>query len=381
MLPASQFQHIIGDFGRTSEAYARHAGRALSLLSESRRGTILQKFCRYKLSTLHPDSKFEEPAVGSRCDGRRRSANQSEWDFTMDGRRIECKSGQMSWDRHLKCWRVCFHRIKFPLPGVRDCASFDDLYLTIFSPDSLHIIKHDFRMGVSTSGKRTESSGHCIYVNAPKDEECWCSARSQILRKLLTSCTLVAHVDLAVSELSNWFPHQVTSLSVPQDHAYEGVPLVGMSNALRGLRIEKIALKVDRSLHPNSSFLLSDRRVDWIRDGVGVEVKASQMYFNFSRQTWVCKFQGIKYASKCGFDHTYFDELWLAIYSPCGIHFLKHPGGTAHFVDNGLQEQDSGKVIVVSAPKYVLDVREALKKMLEKMEAWGCQLFAEVLWD
>ena len=71
-----------------------------------------------------------------------------------------------------------------------DEPPFDDLYLTLFSPDSLHIIKHDLQTGVSTVGKRTGSNGHVIVVQAARMQECW--PRLPCLKYLTSSWLQVA---------------------------------------------------------------------------------------------------------------------------------------------------------------------------------------------
>ena len=91
MLNASQFQHILRQPDLTSAAYVGHAGYELSVLSGTRRGKILEQFCKKELARLNPNSKVAEPAEGTRRDGTRRSAYHAEYDFTLDGRKIECK--------------------------------------------------------------------------------------------------------------------------------------------------------------------------------------------------------------------------------------------------------------------------------------------------
>ena len=130
VLSASQFQHILNDAGRTSEVFMRHSGHALSLLSGTRRGMILQDFCRKELARLHPHSKIEEPLRSTCCNGARRSALQAEYDFGMDARKVKCRSAQMSWNRAMMRWRVLFPKVKLPRSGFWDEAAFDDLYLT-----------------------------------------------------------------------------------------------------------------------------------------------------------------------------------------------------------------------------------------------------------
>ena len=189
VLSASQFLHILEKPDLTSQGYIGHAGHELSLLSGQRRGRILERFCRKELARLNPNSKIQEPAPGTCCNGARRSMSQAEYDFCIDGRRIECKSAQRSWDNANKHWRAHFHKVKLPWPGFRNQAPFDELYLTLCSPDSLHIIKHDLQSRAYTAGKRTGSSGHVIVVQGARGQKCWQSARSQILDKLLAAVT------------------------------------------------------------------------------------------------------------------------------------------------------------------------------------------------
>ena len=382
VLSASQFQHVLNDPGRTSETFAGHAGHTLSLLSGARRGTILQELCKMELVRLNPNSKIEEPTRGTRCNGAPRSASQAEYDFSMDGGKIRCKSAQLTWRRSEKRWGVFFRCVKLPWPGFRDQAPFDHLYLILFSPDSLHIIKHDLRTGATSAGKSTGSGGHSIYVRAAPGQECWQTARSQILKSFLTKgrCELVSCVDLSAFDVRTWLAKQMERLTTRQDHVYQWVPLNHMAPQLRGLQIERMAFEVDQILNPNCSFLRTSSKVDWVRGRVKVEIKHGQMLFNQKRQRWRCSFQNIKCASYGVRDCDLFDELWLAIYSPRGIHVFKHPGGQVRFSHSGLIEQDSGQQIRVYSSLNVLDVREALDEMLHKMEAWGCQPLATILW-
>ena len=381
VLSASQFQDILNDPGQTSKTYVGHAGHELSLLSGKRRGMILNKLCKKELARLHPHSTIKEPTTGSHCDGACRSANNALYDFFLDGRKVKCKSAQLSWIEANKQWRALFHRVKLPCPCFQDQAPFDDLYLTLFSPDRLHIIRHDLQTGVCSTGKRTESQGHQICVRATRGQECWQTGLYQILNRFLTNgCELVSSVDLSAVEVSNWLTQQMEGLTTLQDHAYEGVPLHHMVQQLRGLRIEGIAFEVDQILHPNCSFSRSSSEVDWVRGVVRVEIKSAQMCYSKVQRCWRCSFQNIKCGCQGARDRDLFDELWLAFYSPLGIHILKHPGGKVRFSLTGLQEQDDGQRVNVYSSQNVIDVRAALDQMLHKMEAWGCQPLATILW-
>ena len=382
VLHAPQFQHILNDSSRTSKAYEGHAGHELSLLSGRRRGMILKELCKTELIRLHPHSKIEEPTRGTRCNGARRSASQAEYDFSMDGRKVRCKSTQMSWDRTNRVWHARTEGVKLPWPGFRDQAPFDDLYLIMFSPDSLHIIKHDLQTGVASDGNVTGSRGHKIVIRGASGQECWQTARSQILYKFLAAgqCKLVDRIDLSDVKVSSWLGKQMEQMTMRQDCAYKGVPLNRMAPQ-RGLRIEELALEVDRILHPDCSFSRVSSNIDWVRGEVKVEVKHGQMLFQRGNKKWQCRFSNIKCAGAGARDEDLFDELWLAIYSPFGIHFLQHPGGKACFWLNGLKEQDVGRFRDVRASHNVLDIREALDEMLKTMvDEWGCQPLARIVW-
>ena len=217
-------------------------------------------------------------------------------------------------------------------------------------------------------------------------QEGWQKARSQILGKFLADghCELVAQVDLCAVQVSSWLKRQMKGIKTLQDNAYKGVPLNGANPTTRGLRIKDMAFEVDQILHPNCSpgaFSRCLSAVDWVRGGVKVEVKHGQMRLNNALRRWQCEFSGIKCASAGTRDRELFDELWLAIYSPLGIHLFKHPGGHVRLSLTGLNEQEAGRKMFVRASQKVLDVRQALDEMLEKLENWGCELLATVLWD
>ena len=238
VLRASRFQRILNNPGQSSKAYLGRAGHELSLLSGKRRGMILQELCKKELDRLHPHSTITEPSRGARCNGAQRSASQAEWDFSLGGRKVECKSAQMSWQEDGKRWSVRFQGIKLPRPGFREQAPFDDLYLTIFSPDSLYISKHDLRTGVTSNGKSTGSCGHDIQIRGARRQECWQTALSQILDKLLAAghCKLVAHIDLSATPVRVFLAQQMEGMAARQDHEYKGVHTQGQSSVAFKLR-------------------------------------------------------------------------------------------------------------------------------------------------
>ena len=101
----------------------------------------------------------------------------------------------MAWSstRDLKgCWTLQFASVKLAYKEQVE-AAFDDLYLIIQSPESLHLVKHDLVTGVSASGKVTEVRGHSIKVHGSVGTHGWEGALNQILKKLCQhgSCSVV----------------------------------------------------------------------------------------------------------------------------------------------------------------------------------------------
>lgn len=282
-LRGSQFQDIIDDTGVTSRLYKGHAAHSLSLLSGYRRGVILQDLCRKELAKMNPNSKIQAGTHGTCCNGQRRAEHQSENDGRIDERGFECKSSLIKWKKDQKCWYVSFSRIKLPLAGIREQAPFDELYLIILSPDHVYIVKHDLNSFVTTAGKATSESGHHIWVRGTAKQECWKTAWKQILEKLLggeSGCSLIAQVDLSNPGVQSWLSQSLRRGATLQDAAYLGIPFSSMNSALRGLRVEKIGLKIDQMLNPSCVFSRECSTVDWIRNGIGVEVKHGQMLFH-----------------------------------------------------------------------------------------------------
>jgi len=167
---------------------------------------------------------------------------------------------------------------------------------------------------------------------------------------------------------------------------YHRKPFGTMSPQLRGVRLQRIVLEIDKLLHSRSFFAhcsyeqtcsgavrsQHNASVDWIRDGKRVEAKSAQLSFNKSRQSWLCEFYWIKQDS--------FDELLLAIYSPRGLDVFKHDGFFG-LSTKGVATETSGKVIYVHAPSRELDPLRALQFIEAKLEANNCPRIARIFWD
>ena len=355
-LPAANFQHILDNVGETTKPYMDDP---LSGMSPYRRGQLL-KLLGWKLfEESKPACKLEVPDKGAG------------WDFTISGRKVKFRSSQLAFEKCRERWCVRFRSIKLAYPGARDAALFDDLYLLIYSPAGIDLLQHDLKTGLSTDGIRTIHRGHIIHVNGQAGKS-WREALAQILDKLtlVGSCKLVSHIgpsDPILQGLQS--SHQTDS----PDHVdiYKGVPWSKMNPMLRGLRVQEIACLVDQAVHPWSFFhehVAGNSPADWIRDGVRVEVKHAKMTLGKTRI--LCAFSGIKM--------DLFDELWLVIYSPFGLHMFKHEGAGLSIVSG--YTSAVGRNIVVTGLAHQQCPREALETMKEKLQNAGCSRVAEVLW-
>ena len=68
-------------------------------LSPNRRGRALEAATRRILGGMYPRAVFEDAVPGSCVNGAPRSQHMAEYDWLMDGRRLECKSSLLSWRR------------------------------------------------------------------------------------------------------------------------------------------------------------------------------------------------------------------------------------------------------------------------------------------
>eukprot|EP00931_Biecheleriopsis_adriatica_P121259 TRINITY_DN96345_c0_g1_i1.p1 TRINITY_DN96345_c0_g1~~TRINITY_DN96345_c0_g1_i1.p1 ORF type:complete len:276 (-),score=18.47 TRINITY_DN96345_c0_g1_i1:18-722(-) len=151
--------------------------------SSSLRGLRLQALAFEIDRLLRPQSEFSLPATGDRCDWLR------------DAKRIEFKQSIMQWNSQMRRWQVCFTDIKLAFASVRACASFDELWLGIYSPKGLYIFQHNGTLGVATHGVSTPTRGHRVIVGAHTDEDDIDVALLQIRSKFeANSCHWLATV-------------------------------------------------------------------------------------------------------------------------------------------------------------------------------------------
>ena len=389
VLSSAQFQHIIANEGHTSWAYASNP---LAKVSHSQRGLMLEGFAWQVLEKVHLKGTCEHANKRSQrlCAGGRRS----EFDFLFMGRRLELKTSQLCYCAYKMCWRVRFLGVKLATDGYRAHQPFDDLYLLIFAPDGFYLIKHDLQTGVSTQGVRTACQGHMIHL-AGRRGQTWQEALQTILSRLtsqgsgeLISYTANSHplAQALYSELSDREADPLTQV-------YKGIPLGTFNPILRAQRIQQIALEVDRMQNPGSTFEnasgeispggirrgRSNAAVDWVRDGTRVEVKSCKLYF--SCRKWKCTFFSIKEGLTGDGRNSYFDELWLAIYSPCGLDFFKHREWHTRLRRSGERTAALGKTLEICGPIDERCPSSALKHIKARFEEEGAEPQCTVQWD
>ena len=375
LLKSSQFAHLFEE-GPTERAYA---GTVLRDLTQYEQGKVMQEWARDKLRELNPEAQILDPDPGTNCIGRSRSVYNAPYDFILNGRRVEVKSARMVWHPVGESgeWILRFGKVKIPLaPGSK--AAFDDLYLVVLSPARVHLIKHDLRTGIHLDGERTDALGHKLQVTARRHGMCWKDELKTILLKLSNAgCPSIASESLLDSDLKDkLLKHR--NLSCPVEGAYLGIPLHHFSKEKRALRIQKMGFIVDGKLNPRSHFgpleASANAAADWVRDTVRVEIKTSKLNFHRSSSRWFCYFTNIKPA--------FFDELWLAIYSPKGIHIYKSKcAESLGLSTSGVATPYNGLTARFYGPANEADPLKVVKAIEAKMIERGCEQIAMVQWD
>lgn len=265
-------------------------------------------------------------------------------------------------------------------------GAFDDLLIVLYTPARLYVYRHDHTFGLSTQGISTASNGHAIKVRGKHGDLHWHVALGSILGKLnapTNACELIFDMSLTDKHVIAACAERPTKTEI----AFSGVPLSTSSSAARGMSLEAIAQRVDDMLRGvmssegiQTGFCINgarrawhQRTCDWIRiSGERIECKSSQLYWDRCLKCWACYFR-----NDC-FDKStlHFDELQLALYTPCGIFIYRHD---LHLgvSSNGVR----GFGIKVYAARWEFDWRNALDQILAKLEDSGCQRIAYIEWD
>ena len=392
---SSQFQHIIANEGGTSWAYA---GDPLDEISFSKRGLMLEQLARRMLERMHPDCYSQDAdaqPLGVCVNGRKRHVRQAEWDWVFKGRRVELKTGQLSYDAVRMTWRVAFLAVKFA-GGHMAGQPFHDLYILLYAPDGFYLIKHDLQTGVSRDGRRTASCGHTIRIRGRRGQS-WKEALETILGKLtVQGCSELVSYAARSDPLAEALYSRLSLIkaSDPVQQAYEGTPLSTMNQVLRAQRIQQIAYEWDQMQSPHSRFestageltseghrrSSSNAAVDWVRDGVRVEVKSAMLRLNSRKNAWECSFANIKEGTAPDGSNAYFDELWLAIYSPYAVDFFKHRDWQVRLWSAGMRTSAMGKRLSISAGARNQCVSSALEHIKARLQEDGAEPQFSVRW-
>ena len=383
VLKTLEFQHLFEE-GPTERAYA---GTPMGDLSQPEQGKMMQEWARRVLEGQNPGIDVSVPGEETCCNGSRRGPNRSSYDFRLGRQRVEVKSARLAWDATRSRWYALFADVKLGLSNQR--PAFDDLYLALIFPKGLHLIKHDLITGVTRDGKSTEVFGHRVQASGSAGTRCCEQALREILEKLCEcgGCTVVFQELFSQEGLINSLLSERAGKS-PGQAALAGIPMFNMSFQRRGKLIEKIGLAIDQKTNPGYNFSLVESNLDssgqkrsaanatadWVRGTTRVELKSGSLCFDKAHGRWQCLFRRIK--------PELFDELWLAIYSPIGIHFYRSESIQAlGLASCGAATAHAGFQKSFTAPRGEGDPLKALKAIEAKMISKGCQLVAVVEWE
>jgi hypothetical protein len=142
------------------EMAAAYENVLLAELSSATRGEVLAALVR-GIDDERSSGAVTDADDGQCSDGTRRSANQLAYDWKRGDTRIECKGAQLVWNKSVRCWVFQFSSIKF------DQGVFDELLLALFTPRGVYVNRHDGKLGRSTRGKISSTTGHVVQLCGP----------------------------------------------------------------------------------------------------------------------------------------------------------------------------------------------------------------------
>ncbi|CAK0850364.1 unnamed protein product [Prorocentrum cordatum] len=166
-------------------------GAPLSDIAPAVRGKRIEALACRVDGIVNRGAHIQNPGLGHCANGSRRGLHQSAFDWCRDDIRVECKSGQLCWDRSGRRWKVSFQCVK-----LRGLIQFDELLLAIYTPKGIYIYRHDNESFVASNGASTHLKGHRVNLYGPCQEADWVKALDAILCKLDRSgCQSVAFVE------------------------------------------------------------------------------------------------------------------------------------------------------------------------------------------
>ena len=173
VVPAAAFA---GELAYRTVTASTFAGAPLASHDAVTRGKVLTGYARRCDADEHPGAVIEDAVAGEDVNGNPRGQNMAAYDWLRDGRRVACKSAQLTWDDSNQRWKLQFRAIK--------PEACDELLLAAYTPEGVHLFQHDGRAGLSMHGKSTAATGKQIFFVGPKHERDWHAALSEILGKM-----------------------------------------------------------------------------------------------------------------------------------------------------------------------------------------------------
>ena len=119
------------------------------------------------------------------------TGNWPGYDWQRDGKRVVCKTAQLGWDAGGVLWKVRFSEIT--------TTTYDELLLAVYTPEGVHLFRHDGNSGLSTTSKSTAISGKKMEYFGSRNERNWSVALGKILGKMeAKGCTRLVFVPWGV---------------------------------------------------------------------------------------------------------------------------------------------------------------------------------------
>lgn len=166
---------------------------------------------------------------------------------------------------------------------------------------------------------------------------------------------------------------------------YAGNPLAAMSPSRRGLLLQEWGRHVLASKHPNLSFAPAalgkcidgrtrsahNAKYDMLLGGKRVELKSAQLSWSHSKDSWVAMWRSIKFPFLHHRKTAPFDDLYLTLFCPNGLYFLKHDLKTAVSSD-GIRTAELGhSIMVVVAGRQATSCEAATASVLHRLCSQG----------
>ena len=170
------------------------------------------------------------------------------------GSQVAVKSAQLTWKTSQQRWRCLFCNVRLPMYGGSK-APFDVLLLSLYTPRGIYVYEHDLVFGATSNGgvgQQKETISHTITVYGPPQEEDWRSALDTILMQFDgAGCKQLGFIafgdDMFLDALRNNPPSRTVQV-------FRDAPLVLVDRQERHEIFTRLAIILDRDIHPSSEF-------------------------------------------------------------------------------------------------------------------------------